>query len=207
MRAAIIFALAGALALSSPSHADVTAVCPTLTPGVTLHGRYIQEQHLKGLTAPLKTEGDFVVAPNLGIIWRSEQPVRSVTVITAAGMERIVNGNDIHRLASAKIPAFAHMYELLDRAMMGDWSAMQKDFTLEYTGTRRAWRIILTPLRSAGPLAARLTSIVMTGDGRIDTVDINRTNGDFEHVAFVNQVVSRAPLDGPDAHLLHDKWE
>lgn len=207
MRAAIIFALAAALALSAPSHADVTAVFPTLTPGVTLHGRYIQEQHLKGLTAPLKTEGDFVVAPNLGIIWRSAQPVHSVTVITAAGMERIVNGNEVQRLASAKMPAFAHMFESLDHAMMGDWSAMQQDFALEYTGTRQAWRIVLTPLRSAGPLAARLTSIVLTGDGRIDTVDINRANGDSEHVAFLNQVVSRAPLDYPDARLLHDKWE
>jgi len=218
MRAAVIFTLAAVLALSSPGHADVlalssaghadvAAVCPTLAPGVTLHGRYIQEQYLKGLTAPLKTEGDFVVAPELGIIWRSEQPVRSVTVITAAGMRRIVDGNEVQRLASASAPAFAHMYELLDRAMMGDWSAMQKDFTLEYTGDRQAWRVILTPLRSEGPLAARLTSVILTGDGRIDTVDINRANGDSEHVAFLDQVVSSTPLADPDAHLLHDKWE
>jgi hypothetical protein len=77
MRAAVIFALAAVLALASPGRADITDVCPTLTPGQTLYGRFVQERYLRGLTAPLKTEGDFVVAPALGIIWRSEQPVRS----------------------------------------------------------------------------------------------------------------------------------
>jgi hypothetical protein len=148
-----------------------------------------------------------VVSPELGIIWRSEKPVPSVTVITAAGMRRIVDGNEVQRLASAKIPAFAHFYELLDRAIVGDWSAIRQDFAVECTGDRRAWRVILTPLRSTGSLAAWLTSVVLTGAARIDTVDINRANGDSEHVAFLNQVVSSTPLTDPDAHLLHDRWE
>jgi hypothetical protein len=207
MHRAIVFVLAAVLALPSLAHADVASVCPTLGTGVNLYGQFIQEQHLKGLTAPLKTEGNFVVAPDLGIIWRSEQPVHSVTVITAAGVRRIVNGNEVQRLPSARAPAFAHVYELLDRAMMGDWSLIEKDFTVEYTGDRQSWRVVLTPLRSEGPLAARLTSVVLTGDGRIDTVDINRVNGDSEHVAFLNQVVSNTPLADPDAHLLHDKWK
>ncbi|MGO9267012.1 MAG: LolA family protein [Candidatus Binataceae bacterium] len=207
MRAALALVCAAIVALASASHADVAAVWPSLAPGSTLYGRFIQEQYLKGLTAPLKTEGDFVVVPARGIIWRSAQPVRSVTVITAAGMRRIIDDNEVQRLASAKTPAFAHMYELLDRAIVGDWSALRQDFAVTCSGDRNAWRVILTPLDAAGPLAARLTSVVLTGDGRIDTVDINRANGDSEHVAFLNQVVSSTPLAEPDAHLLNDKWE
>jgi Outer membrane lipoprotein carrier protein LolA-like len=207
MRAAVVFALVALLALTAPGRADVAAICPTLTPGQTLYGEFVQEQHLKGLTAPLKTEGDFVVAPGVGIIWRSKQPVQSATVITAAGMRRTVNGNEVQRIASAKIPAFAHLYELIDRAMKGDWSAMEKDFALEYTGDRQAWRIVMTPLKSQDPLASRLTSVVLMGDGRIDSVDINRANGDSEHVAFLKQVVSTSPMPDADARLLNDKWE
>ena len=207
MRTPVVFALAAVLALVSPGHADVAAVWPTLAPGSILYGRFTQEQYLKGLTAPLKTEGDFVVSPELGIIWRSEKPVPSVTVITAAGIRRIVDGNEVQRLPSAKIPAFAHLYELLDRAVVGDWSAMRQDFAVECTGDSRAWRVILTPLRSTGSLAARLTSVILTGAARIDTVDINRANGDSVHVAFLNQIVSSTPLTDPDAHLLHDRWE
>jgi hypothetical protein len=207
MRAAVIFALAAVLALASPGRADITDVCPTLTPGQTLYGRFVQERYRRGLTAPLKTEGDFVVAPALGIIWRSEQPVRSVTVITAAGMRRITDGDEVQRLASSKIPAFAQLYESLDQAITGNWSALRQDFTIEYTGDRRAWRAVLTPLRSEGSLSAHLTSVILTGDTRIDTVDIKRANGDSEHVAFLNQVVSSTPPAGPDLRLLRDKWE
>src|SRR5271155_4144081 len=48
-----------------------------------------------------KAVGDFAVAPELGFTQRSEQPVRSVTVITAAGMRRMVDGNELPGLASA----------------------------------------------------------------------------------------------------------
>jgi hypothetical protein len=209
MRSALVIACVATLALAATGYTQVVAVLPipTLAPGSTLYGRFSQEQHVQGLRAPLITEGDFVVAPARGIIWRSAQPVRSVTVITAAGMRRIVDDSEVQRLASAKAPAFAHLYELLDRAVVGDWSALQQDFAVQCTGDHQAWRATLTPLRAAGPLAARLKSVILTGDGRIDTVEINRGNGDSAHVAFLNQVVSNAPLAEPDAHLLDDQSE
>ena len=207
MRAALSLACAALIALASTGHADVDTVWPSLAPGSTLHGRFIQEQDLRGLTAPLKTVGDFVVVPAVGIIWRSAEPVRSVTVITAAGMRRMVDDREVQRLASAQTPAFAHMYALLDRAIVGDWSALRQDFAVAASGDRHAWRVTLTPLRAAGPLAAHLTSVILTGGGRIDAIDIERANGDAEHVAFLDQVVSRTPLTEPDAHLLNDQWE
>jgi hypothetical protein len=195
------------LALASAGQADVTAVFPALAPGVTLSGRFVQERHLQGLATPLKTEGDFVVAPNLGIIWRSEEPVRSVTVITSQGIRRFVNGSEVQRFASAKVPAFAHFYDALDDATIGDWSALENDFTIACTGDRRAWRIVLTPKRSEGPAATRLVWIVLTGGSRIDTVDLMRASGDSDHVVFLDQVVTGAPPSGPDAGLLRGKWE
>ena len=203
MRAAVIFACAAMLALAAPGHAEVAAIWPSLAAGSTLRGSFTQEQYLKGLTAPLKTEGDFVVAPARGIIWRSVEPVRSVTVITAAGMRRILDDSEVQRLASARMPAFARMYELLDRAIVGDWSALRQDFAVVSIGDRHAWRVVLTPLHAAGPLATHLTSVILAGGDRIDTVDINRADGDAEHVAFLNQVVSSAPLAEPDADLLN----
>ena len=206
LRATVIFALVAMLAWAAPSLADVADVCPILPPGQTLYGRFVQERYLKGLTAPLKTEGDFVVAPAIGIIWRIDQPVPSVTVITAAGMRRITDG-DVQQLASSKLPAYAHMYASLGAAITGNWAALRQDFTIAYTGDRRAWRVTLIPLRSAGSLASHLTSVTLTGGGRIDTVAINYADGDSEHVAFLNQVVSNAPLAGPDALLLRDQPE
>ena len=206
MRVATVL-FAAMLVFASAGQSDVTAVFPALAPGVTLSGRFVQERHLRGLAAALKTEGDFIVAPGLGIIWRSEQPVSSVTVITSQGIRRIVDGNEVQRFASAKVPAFAHLYDSLDLAIMGDWSALKNDFTVVCIGDRRAWRIVLTPKRSEGPPATRLAWIVLIGGGRIDTVDLMRASGDSDHVAFLNQVVTNAAPSGSDARLLNEKLE
>lgn len=199
--------LTAMLALASGGRADVAAVCPTLAPGVTLYGRFVQERHLNGLTAPLKTTGDFVVAPSLGIIWRSLDPVASVTVITPQGIRRLVDGKEVQRISSARFPAFAKLYDALDRAMIGDWSALAKDFTIACTGDHKAWRVVLKPIRSEGPLRARLAWILLTGGGRIDQVDIMRANGDSEDVEFLNQVVANTQLSASDAGLLNYQWE
>ena len=191
----------------APASAQVESLWPTLAPGSTLYGHFVQQQYLKGLTAPLKSEGDFVVSPDQGIIWRNAEPIRSVTVITPAGARRTVADDAGRQLASARMPAFAHLYQTLDRAIVGDWSALRQDFAIDSTGDRRSWRVTLTPLRSSGPLGQRLASVILTGSSRIDAVTINRTTGDSTQVEFLNQTVANSPPNSADAHLLDDKAE
>ena len=70
-------------ALTCVSAADVS-MGPTLTAGQTLHGRFVQERHLQGLASTLKSSGTFVLAPGKGLIWRVEDPIQTITVITPA---------------------------------------------------------------------------------------------------------------------------
>jgi hypothetical protein len=184
--------------------ADVS-MGPTLTAGQTLHGRFVQERHLQGLASTLKSSGTFVLAPGKGLIWRTEEPIKIITVITPAGIRQIVNGSEVQHVDSAKVPFVAHFYDMLNGALMGDWTAMRHDFAVKTTGDRAAWRTVLTPLRPDDPIAGMLASIVITGGKMVDGVDINRTNGDSEHMAFLDQTVSSAALSGDDARLLDSK--
>jgi Outer membrane lipoprotein carrier protein LolA-like len=175
---------------------------PTLSPGQTLHGRFVQERHLQGLASTLKSSGTFVLAPGKGLIWRIEDPIRTTTVITPAGIRQIINGSEVQRIDAARLPFIAHFYDMLNGALMGDWAAMRHDFAVKTTGDRNAWRTVLTPLRPDDPIAGMLTSIVVSGGKVVEDVDINRTNGDSEHMAFLDQTVSSAALSGYDARLL-----
>ena len=76
---------------------------------------------------------------------------------------------------------------------------------VETTGNRGAWRTLLTPLRPNDPIAGMLASIVITGGKMVDGVEIRRTNGDSERIAFLDQAVSSVALSGDDARLLNDK--
>ncbi len=178
---------------------------PTLAPGQTLHGRFVQERHLKGLTSTLKSEGTFVLAPGRGLIWRIEVPIQATTVITPFGLRQIINGNEVQHLDAARIPFIVHFYDMLNGALMGDWTAMRHDFAVKTSGNRDAWRTVLTPLHANDPIAGMLQSIVVTGGKMVNGVDINRTNGDFESMAFLDQTISSVALNADDARLLDTK--
>jgi hypothetical protein len=60
-------------------------------------------------------------------------------------------------------------------------------------------------LQPDDPIAGMLASIVISGGKMVDTVDINRTNGDSEHMAFLDQKVSSVPLVGEEARLLDSR--
>jgi len=185
--------------------ADVS-MGPTLAAGQTLHGRFVQERHLQGLASTLKSSGSFLLAPGKGLIWRIEEPIQTITVITPAGIRQIINGNVVQHIEAARLPFIAHFYDMLNGALMGDWSAMRHDFAVKTTGDRGAWRTVLTPLRPDDPIAGILGSIVVSGGKMVDGVDINRPNGDSEHMAFIDQTVSSVALSADDARLLdHDK--
>jgi hypothetical protein len=178
------------------------AMGPTLVAGQTLHGRFVEERHLKGLSSTLKSEGSFVLVPGKGLIWRIEQPIQALTVMTPAAIRQIVNGSEVQHIDAARVPFIAHFYDMLNGSLIGDWSAMRHDFAVKSTGDRHAWRTVLTPLQPDDPVAGMLASIVISGGKMVDSVDINRTNGDSEHMAFLDQKVSSVPLVGEEARLL-----
>ena len=203
MNRVLIVAVAIAL-LSSESFAQL-AMGPTLAPGQTLHGRFVQARNLKGISSTLKSEGTFVLAPGKGLIWRIEDPIQTVTIITPDGIRQIINGSEVQRIDAAKVPFISHFYDMLDGALMGDWTAMRHDFAVRTKGDRVAWRTILTPVRPNDPIAGMLASIVISGGKMVDGVEISRANGDSERIAFLDQTVSGVALSGDDARLLEIK--
>ena len=192
------------LRLTSICFAEL-ALGPTLAAGQTLHGRFVEERHLKGLSSTLKSEGSFVLAPGKGLIWRIEQPIQTLTVITPAAIRQIINGSEVQHIDAARVPFIAHFYDMLNGSLIGDWSAMRHDFVVKSNGDRQAWRTVLTPLQPDDPIAGMLASIVISGGKMVDSVDINRTNGDSEHMAFLDQKVSNVPLVGEEARLLDSR--
>jgi hypothetical protein len=199
-----LIAAAAVALLSSVCFAQL-AIGPSLAPGQTLHGRFEQARNLKGITSTLKSDGTFILAPGRGLIWRIEDPIETTTVITPAGIRQIVNGGEVQRIEAAKVPSVAHFYDMLNGALMGDWTAMRHDFSVETIGNRGAWRTLLTPLHPNDPIAGMLASIVISGGKMVDGVEIRRTNGDSERIAFLDQAVSSVALSGDDARLLNDK--
>ena len=170
--------------------------------GEVIAGRFVQERHLSGLAAPLRSEGRFVLAAGRGLIWRGEKPFATVTVLTPAGVTQSVDGKEVQRLPASRVPFLSRFYQMLSGALAGDWTAMEHDFTIDQQGGEPLWTIVLHPRSSDDPASAQLQSITVTGDTLVEGVEIHRANGDWEHLTFLDQVLSSAPLSAEDAALL-----
>jgi hypothetical protein len=191
--AALILALASA-AIAQPAQ--------PLRSGEALTGRFVEERHLAGLAAPLRSEGSFVLAVGKGLIWRGEKPFAIVTVITGAGIVQTVEGKEVQRLPATRLPFLDRFYQMLSGALAGDWTALEQDFSVERQDAQRPWKIVLRPLHKDDPVATQLQSITVSGDTLAEAVEIRRANGDWEELAFHDQALSASPLAPEDARLL-----
>ena len=200
----LIFAAIAIAALASVSFAE-SPIGPTFTAGDALCGRFTQSRKLKDIAQPLNSDGSFVLEPGRGLIWRLEHPVQMTTVISPAGIRQIIGNNEVQRIETVKVPVIAHFYYAMNGALLGEWTALKKDFTVQSMGDSHAWRIVLTPLRSTDPLVAAFASIAIKGGKMVDAVDITRANGDSEEIRFFDQKISSLMTHPDDAKLLEDK--
>ena len=194
--AALALLLITAAALAQPRQVHA------LESGEVIAGRFVQERHLAGLAAPLRSEGRFVLAAGKGLIWRGEKPFATVTVLTPQGFMQSVDGKEVQRLPAARVPFLSRFYDMLSGALAGDWRAIEHDFTIDRQENQPLWIIVLHPRSSDDPASAQLQSITVTGSELVDTVEIRRANGDWEHLTFRDQVLSSTPLSSEDAQLL-----
>jgi hypothetical protein len=173
----------------------------TLSPGQVLRGRFIQERHLRGFDAPLRTQGRFVLAPNKGLIWQAETPFAITTVITAAGLVQEADGTETMRLPAARLPFLSRLYAMLSGALSGDWHALDPDFTVTRSGDTAHWQATLTP-RHPDATGMPFTNIAISGTQLVDQVSINKPNGDTEQLTFLDQTLSNSPLSPEEATAL-----
>jgi len=165
-----------------------------LAPGAVLRGSFVQERHLKGFNAPLRSTGHFVLVPGRGLIWRVEQPFAITTVITSAGLVQQVDGGETMRLASAGLPFLSHLYDMLTGALGGDWHALEGDFTVERTGDAGHWQVRLVPRRADDTLAMPFAAITATGGRLVDRVELTKPDGDGDVLSFADQQVDSGPV-------------
>jgi len=67
---------------------DLQQLSDQLSRPEVIHGRFIQEKHLRALPQPLTSKGHFVLAKNHGLLWLLQTPLQQDYRITAQGIAR-----------------------------------------------------------------------------------------------------------------------
>ena len=174
---------------------------PRLAPGQRVEGRFVQERHLKGFNSPLRSEGRFLLAPGKGLLWKSEKPFATISIMTDQGIVQLIDGVEASRLSAARAPFLTRFYEMLGGALLGDLGALERDFTVKREGGTDTWRLAVAPRAPDGPVGRQIESILISGTRFADAVEIVKTGGDRERLVFSEQRVMTGPLAAEDAAL------
>jgi hypothetical protein len=170
-----------------------------LAPGQVLRGRFVQERTMEGFAAPLKSTGDFVLAPDRGLIWQAKQPFAVTTVMTEKGILQENGDAQMLNLPSEKAPFVTQLYDILNGALVGDSALLEKHFAVRQSEDSAGWHILLTPRQ--GAQKAGIREIVIDGGQFVNHVQVTKDGGDRDRLIFTEQSLG-APLDSAEIDLL-----
>lgn len=154
--------------------ADVADISQLLAQPKVLTGQFEQEKHMQLLSMPLKSSGSFTVLKNTGVLWQLEQPVSSTMTITEQGLK----GADVEDNR-----AMQYVGKLLMQLLSGDFSALEKQFTLQAEIENKQWRLQLEPRSNL--IKKAVASITLSGGRYIQTIELQESGQDHTHIRLL----------------------
>jgi hypothetical protein len=173
-----------------------------LKQGEVLRGTFVQERVLQGFDAPLRSAGDFTLAPGQGLIWRATQPFVVTTLMTDKGLAQDSGGTTTLNLAASRVPIMADLYAMLSGAMAGDWTSLEQRFAIERSEVDGKWQLRLRPKAATSSGDMPIKEIRLSGGAFVDTVEIEKTSGDLDRLTFSQQQRAAGPLTPAETALL-----
>jgi hypothetical protein len=172
-----------------------------LTAEPVVRGNFEQRKTVKGFRNPLVSTGEFVVARQRGVIWRTLAPFPSSLVITRDRLlARQGDGTVARRLNASEEPAVRGISETLFGVMAADLSALVQRFDISGESSREGWRLVLQP-REAG-LARWVQRIELEGDRFLLAVRMQEAGGDLTATRLTRH--STSPALASDEELLFE---
>jgi len=146
-------------------------------------GEFEQRKTVHGFKHPLISRGDYLVARDRGVVWRTREPFASTLVVTRERLlARQADGSVTTRLEARDEPALRAINEMLFALMAGDFQALTERFRIEGGMRGDSWRLALTPRDAA--LARWITGIDVEGDSHLRQVSLREAQGDSSVLRF-----------------------
>ena len=169
-----------------------------ITDGQVLRGSFMQQMQMQGSAQPMQSTGHFVLAPGHGLIWRVEQPFTTATIITPQGSVQDVGGLPI----KLRVKNLQHLYAMIGNALMGDWSEMERDYTIAQRNNGAQWQLLLTLRPDAPP--SPYSSITVTGAQFVQNITMAKAAGGADALAFADETLNQSPLTSQELFAFNE---
>jgi hypothetical protein len=161
-----------------------------------LTGSFVQRRQINGLPRPLVSSGDFLLARDAGIVWRTRTPFESTLVLAPDGMTLRSGGVEQH-VTVAEQPALQAALGMLFAMFAMDLGRLDAGFALFGQSQGATWRVGLRP-RGDG-LSQVFTSAVISGSAQVDRIELSTAAGDTTTIEFSGVAARSTALEPAEA--------
>lgn len=172
------------LLLPAAARADVADdIRRELTPFTVLRGRFRQVKTIKIIKRPLRSSGDFVLAKDKGVLWRTLKPTVGAMKITASEVAQIKDGKVGFRMSVSEQPALRMISKVLFAVFAADVAELRRHFDI--TGPPVAggrWQAELKPRDAM--MAKVIPHIRLKGAKTLEEIELSEANDDRTVIEF-----------------------
>ena len=166
----------GAASASPPGPDPLDALMHELALRRSSHVAFTEVRHLAVLDRPLESSGELLYEAPDRLEKRIVKP-RPETLVLAHGVLSATRGKHTRTVELSAWPQLAPLLESLRATLSGDRAALERIFSVDFSGDAARWTLRLTP---RDPEAARAVSqVILTGENaHLGTVEILEADGD-----------------------------
>lgn len=180
--------VAAAAALPPHARADnaplLREVRQRLAVDLVVRGAFEQRKTIQGFRNPLLSSGDFVVARQRGVVWRTREPFPSTLVVTRDRvLARQADGSIGRSMNASEEPALRAISETLFGVMAAELAMLEQRFRIEgELAGREGWKLVLLPRDAM--LARWVQRIDLEGDHFLRNARLQEGNSDLSLIRF-----------------------
>lgn len=154
---------------------------------------FTQLRQIKGMTQPLKSSGELLIAQDKGLWWHQAKPFPLTLVLDDKRMVQVMNGQAPQIITADTNPQMFQFNHLLRALFQADRKVLEQNFTLDFQDLgQQKWQLILTPKTS--PLDKLFNIITLQGADYLDAIQLNDRQGDTTDITLSNQRLTPASL-------------
>lgn len=169
---------------------DSAQLAQQLAAAEVVRGEFVQEKHLRSLTIPLSSRGQFVLSKQHGLLWKVQQPFAQSYRIDEQGVA-LLTENGWQGQPGQNVAA--RQSRLFLAVLQGNQQALEADFTLQLQGDAQQWQLQLLP--KALFLQQIFKMIEIHGGALVERIELHETQGDRTVMRMLNSQTDSVLLD------------
>jgi hypothetical protein len=173
--------------LNNTTRTRFDSICADLSKNPFIKGRFEQTKTISRLNRSLISQGDFIIAAELGMVWDTQSPFPSTMTVGRDYIFQSTPSGARTKLDARGNETFLRLADTISAIFTGNSRLLLENFTNHFTEAGNTWTIGLIPVeKSIQTFAARIVlsgeSARNSGDGIqpavIRTITLYEQNGD-----------------------------